>query len=223
MNPMSPGPESISAVPRPRRAAPIVVGVDDSEASLAALRWAADEAAAHQAPLIAVHVLDPRCRGFAPYAQPGSDDADELGESAMPDDTATVKKMIADSGVKPTMDVFEVGVPSQVLVRCAIGARMLVLGHADHHRQHDGEPYQHVPVLGSIARACMARATCPVVVTPIPERRAASRAAEPEPRPKRVEVAQSAPLVGRRAIYPKRQPVPIEHGYAVPARKDVNR
>jgi nucleotide-binding universal stress UspA family protein len=218
---MSPGPESIRAVPRPRRVAPIVVGLDDSEASLAALRWAADEAAAHQAPLIAVHVLDPRCRGFAPYALPGSKEADEQGQSAMSDDTTAVKKMIAASGVNPALDVFEVGVPSQVLVRCAIGARMLVLGHADHHRDRDGETFRRGPVLGSIARACVARATCPVVVIPIPERRAASQGAEPEP--KRVEVAQSAPLIGRRTIYPKRQPVPIAHGSAAPARKDVNR
>lgn len=119
---MSPGPEGIRTVLWPRRAAP-VVGLDGSEASLAALRWAADEAAAHQEPLIAVYVLDPRSRGFAPYAQPGSEDADELGEWATPDDTALVKGMIAASGVSPTLRVFEVGVPSQVLLRCAIGAR----------------------------------------------------------------------------------------------------
>lgn len=207
---MSPGWQSISAVPRPRRAAPIVVGLDGSEASLAALRWAAGEAAAHQAPLIAVHVLDPRCRGFAPYARPGSEEVDELGESELPDDTATVKKLIAASGVSPALDVFEVGVPSQVLVRAAIGARMLVLGHADHHRDRDGETFQRGPVLGSIARGCVARATCPVVVIPIPARQPAGQAAEPEPR--RAEVARSAPLIGSRAIYPKRQPVPIAHG-----------
>jgi hypothetical protein len=67
----------------------------------------------------------------------------------------------------------------------------------------------------------MARATCPVVVIPIPERRPVPDAAEPEP--KRVEVAHSAPLVGRRTIYPKRQLVPIAHGHAAPARKDGNR
>ena len=207
---MSSGPDSTSAVLRPRRAAPIVVGLDDSEASLAALRWAAGEAAAHQAPLIAVHVLDPRSRGFAPYARHGSDEADELGARVLPDDTAAARKLIAASGVNPTLDVFEVGVPSQVLVRCAVGARMLVLGHGDQHRHRDGETFQHGPVLGSIARACMARATCPVVVIPIPERRAASQGAEPEP--KRAEVAQGAPLIGRRTIYPQRQPVPIAHG-----------
>lgn len=205
----------------PRQAATVVVGLDGSEASMAALRWAADEAAAHQAPLVAVYVLDPRSRGFAPYAQPGSDEAEELGESPMPDDAALVRHMIATSGVDPALRVFEVGIPSQVLVRCAIGARMLVLGHADHHRHRDGDAFGHEPALGAIARACVARATCPVVMIPIPERRAAPAAAEPEP--KRTEVAQGAPLVGRRAIYPRRQPVPMTRGSAAPARKDVNR
>lgn len=220
---MSPDLQSARTVPR--RAAAIVVGLDGTEASMAALRWAADEAAAHQAPLIAVHVLDPRRRGFAPYARPSSDDAREAGGSPAPDETALVKHMIAASGVHPALDVFEVGVPSRVLVRCATGARMLVLGHADHHRDRDrggeGETFQREPVLGSIARGCLARATCPVVVIPIPEQRPAPVSAEPEP--KRVEVAQSAPLVGRRTIYPKRQLVPIAHGHAAPARKDANR
>lgn len=216
---MSPDPQSARAVPR--RAAAIVVGLDGTEASMAALRWAADEAAAHQAPLIAVHVLDPRCRGFAFYARPGSADVREAGESPAPDEAALVKQMIAASGVHPALDVFEVGVPSQVLVRCAIGARMLVLGHADHHRHRDGETFHDGPVFGSVARACVARATCPVVVIPIPERLQGRESAEPEP--KRVEVAQHAPLVGRRTIYPKRQPVPIAHGHGAPARRDVNR
>lgn len=220
---MAPGSETSTSrvVPRPRRVAPVVVGLDGSEASMAALRWAAGEAAAHQAPLIAVHVLDPRSHGFAPYARSGSDEAYELGESAVPEDSARVKSMIAASGVDPALRVFEVGIPSQVLVRCAIGARMLVLGHADHHRDRDSEAFHDGPVLGSIARACVARATCPVVVIPIPERRPALEPAAPEP--KRVEVARSAPLVGRRAIYPKRQPIPTSHGYAAPAGKDVNR
>lgn len=197
-------PKSVLVREPPRRPAAVVVGLDGSEASLAALRWAADEAAAHQAPLVAVHVLDPRSHGFASYAHAGSMESAEL------DEVALVEKMVAESGVRGVQRVFEVGVPSLVLVRCAIGARMLVLGHADHHRERDGESVHHGLALGSIARGCVARATCPVVVVPIPARRLAREAAEPEPR--RVQTAQTAPLSGRRMIYPKRQQVPIAHG-----------
>jgi nucleotide-binding universal stress UspA family protein len=190
-----------------RRPAPVVVGLDGSEASMAALRWAADEAAAHQAPLVAVHVLDPRSHGVASYARVGTggpEGSNELEAAAL------VERLAADSSLTSVRRVFEVGVPSQVLVRCAVGARMLVLGHGDHHRRREGDAFHHGPVLGSIARACVAYATCPVVVIPIPERRPARDAARPEPR--EVQVAQSAPLTGRRTIYPNRQPVPIAHG-----------
>lgn len=183
-----------------RRSAPVVVGLDGSEASLAALRWAADEAAAHGAALVVVHVLDPRCGGLAPYAPA---DSAQLADS---DAAALVERVIAESGLEPDRRVFEVGIPGQVLLHCAIGARMLVLGHADHHRRHDGETAYHGPALGSIARGCVAHATCPVVVIPIPAQRPARQTAEPEPQ--FVQVAEAAPLLGRRAIYPKRQPVP---------------
>lgn len=186
-----------------RQPAPIVVGLDGSSASLAALQWAAGEAAAHGAPLVAVYASDPRSHRFAPYAGAGP------AESDAPDGIAAVQQMISGSGIECVRRVFEVGIPSQVLVRMGIGARMLVLGHADHHRQQDSETQPRASALGSIARACIARATCPVVIVPIPARRQALEVAEPEPG--RVPVAQGAPLRGARAIYPKRQLVPIAH------------
>lgn len=202
----------------PHRTAPIVVGVDGGEASLAALRWAAEEAAAHHAPLIAVYVIDPRGRRFAPYAGLGlrtghvplRETASAAEVEAM-DDAAAVERAIEESGLVHIRRVFEVGVPSQVLVRAAIGARMLVLGQADHHRRQDsgGVTYQGT-ALGVIARACVARATCPVVFVPVPSRRPVSFPARPEPR--QVPASQPEPLVGARTVYPKQQPVSIAHG-----------
>jgi nucleotide-binding universal stress UspA family protein len=197
--------------PMSQRTAPIVVGLDLGEASLAALRWAAEEAAAHGAPLTAVYVTDPRSRGFAPYAAAGG------SEPAPLDGAALVEQAIARSGVPRVRRVFEVGVPSEVLVNCAIGARMLVLGHADHHRRHDGAVPRRGPVLGSVARACMEWATCPVVVVPIPARSPARAAAEPEPR--RVPVLEGSPVRGGRAIYPRRPHVPLAYGGTVPSRE----
>jgi len=187
-----------------QESAPIVVGTVGDDASLAALRWAADEAAAHGAPLIAVHVFDPRDQCFAPYARPEAWDARDLEACAM------VERQLADSGLREVKRVFEVGVPSQVLVRFAIGARMLVLGHADHHCRHDGEGAHHAPALGSVARSCAAGATCPVVVVPVPAQRPAPAKADPEPQ--RVPVARESAVTGGRALYPTHQRVPIGHG-----------
>ena len=206
--------------------APIVVGLDGSEASMAALRWAAEEAAVHGAPLIAVHVIDPRARRLAPYAgrvphgmrDPVHDSVRDA-DVALMDDAAMVDQMIAESGIAHVRRVLEVGVPSQVLVRQAIGARMLVLGQADYHRLRAGaDPYQ-APVLGVIARACVARATCPVVAVPIPAQSPASAARRPEPRSvpevrtpaDQSASAEHAPLEGARELYPRR-PVPLGHG-----------
>jgi nucleotide-binding universal stress UspA family protein len=186
--------------------APVVVGVDGSEASLAALRWAAEEAAAHHAPLIAVRVLDPRPRRHATYAGARCENVDR------PDPTATLEQEILRSGVSPAKRIIDVGVPSVSLVRRAIGARMLVLGHADHHRRRrseDASSHQG-PALGSVARACVARATCPVVVVPIPARSPARGTAVPAPRQEQESQGVTA-IVGARAIYPKPRPIPVAH------------
>lgn len=189
--------------------APIVVGLDGTEASRAALRWAADEAIAHGVPLVAVHVLDPRGRRCAPYAGRGPRQALESEFTAV-EDAALIEREIEESGLTHVKRVFEVGVPSQVLVRCAIGARMLVLGQADHHRRRDDDLTYQGPALGSIARSCVARATCPVVVVPVPARRQAPRDETPEPR--QVPVAHPTPVEGARTVFPKHQLVPIAHG-----------
>jgi len=193
-----------------RSLAPVVVGLDGTSASLAALHWAAGEAAAHAAPLVAVCVSDPRPRRIAQYARIGNAQSDAA------DTIAAVHRMITESGIANVRRVFEVGIPSQVLVRVSLGARVLVLGHADHHRYRDNQapPHAHAAALGSIARACVARATCPVVIVPIPARRPAREAVAPQPH--RVPAAvtqgtQGTPVHGSRAIYPKRQPVPIAH------------
>jgi len=179
--------------------APIVVGVDGSAASLAALRWAAAEAAVHGAPLVAVRVHDPRNRQRAPYAQTHLPDVDDHGGAA------AIAQLIGETAEQPVDQVIEIGVPSEVLVRHAASARMLVLGHAEHLRHHDGEPFRSGPVLGAIARACVAGATCAVVVVPIPERQSAPSAADPEPR----RVPEPA---GARALYPRVRTTAVGRG-----------
>jgi nucleotide-binding universal stress UspA family protein len=154
---------------------PVVVGVDGSPASAAALAWAAAESRAHSAPLLVVHVLDPRNRAavYSPVPADGSADADGV--------LARVKALIDDAGLERVEHVYETGVPSLALVQHTRGARLLVVGQALSHHRGQGEEYAHGPVLGPVARACVARAECPVVVVPSPEK---TFGAAPNPNPR---------------------------------------
>jgi hypothetical protein len=87
----------------------------------------------------------------------------------------------------------------------ALEARMLVLGHARWQRRTGREDYGYggAPALGSIARACVARAECPVVMVPEP---AVSRT------PVRAEeLEHHVPMRGVRAIYSFQGRIPVAH------------
>ena len=176
---------------------PVVVGLDGTEACAAALAWAAAEAAEHRAPLVVVHVLDPRGSPavYSPAAAGVPDAKDDV--------LARVKELIGRAQVGSVEQVFEIGVPSRVLVRVAREARMLVLGHAAHDHRVGHEGYEPAPALGSIARACVARAECPVVVVPAPiVGKTVARVREPE---------HHAPVRGGRALYPFQGRIPVAH------------
>ena len=183
----------------------IVVGVDGSDGSLAALRWAVAEATVHGAPLCVVHVLDPRVRRRAAYARPCPDIAALAAQTVDAEDVLAraVLQTHAPDGVRR---VFEIGSPAEALLRSAQGARMLVLGHTPRRERRHDEPYHDGPALGSIARACVARAACPVVVVPAPERR--QDALVPQGSPVAV-VAVSEPVEGVRALYPRYRATPV--------------
>jgi nucleotide-binding universal stress UspA family protein len=184
---------TVSAVTGP----PVVVGLDPSDASVGALVWAAEEAAAHRAPLVALYVLDPRGTE-AVYAQTG-----ERSHLAPDEAVDRVKELIDKAGVGPLEHVFETGVPGRVLVHRSRGARMLVLGQGTHHHQGAGGAYRPGPSLGAVARACVAFAECPVVI--VPERLADLTAA----RTAALELHDA--LHGGRAIYPFQGRLPVAH------------
>jgi nucleotide-binding universal stress UspA family protein len=131
----------------------IVVGVDGSEQSVEALRWAARLAPVVGGSIRAVAAWEypPEYVGYVPY---GSDNFEELthkrvdkaiteafGEDVPPDLTRTV--------------VF--GHPSKVLVRESRDAAMLVVGR----RGHGG--FKGL-LVGSVSSGCVSHATCPVLV-----------------------------------------------------------
>jgi nucleotide-binding universal stress UspA family protein len=136
---------------------PIVVGVDGSEQSTAAVRWAAREAHRRQAPLRVVHAwVWPLYRvplGPAPGAPPGAG-LRAAAESLLAAARSTARAVAGDLAVGTSL---EVGTAVPVLLRAADGAALLVVGNR-------GLGGFSGLLLGSTGIAVSARARCPVVV-----------------------------------------------------------
>lgn len=142
----------------------IVVGVDGSDNSLTALRWALDEGLLRH---LGVHVVlswaMPPVLGMAPVVLPSEEelDAGARGELArIVTDHAGPAGRPTDSPV--TSAVME-GSPARELLAAAEDASLLVVGT----RGHGGFAGL---LLGSVSQQCVAHATCPVVVVHEPRR-----------------------------------------------------
>ncbi len=135
-------------------AGPIVVGIDGSSASVAALRWAANMAAAQGRELVAVAVWEPH--PIAPYAPPEGLHPEER-ERAERVLTAAVREVAAAVPAVRVRQVPAAGLPARVLLRQAEGAELLVLGSHRHATAYSPDP-------GPVALACLRGAPCPVVV-----------------------------------------------------------
>jgi nucleotide-binding universal stress UspA family protein len=144
----------------------IVVGVDGSVASKAALRWAADMAgrigadlelvrAWHYPPPYREWDARPSNYGFVPLP-PEHDRAERLARDELA--AATVEVLGADRTVPLSERVIE-GHAVDVLIEASTDAALLVLGR----RGHSG---LESLLLGSVARACTEQARCPVVIIP---------------------------------------------------------
>jgi nucleotide-binding universal stress UspA family protein len=146
----------------------IVVGVDGSTASRAALRWAADLAHRLGAGLEVVQVWHyppdlhewdamPSNYGYLPMVPPA-----ERVELGVHDDlAATVAEVLGPKPVCAVRQRVIEGHPGRVLADVADGATLLVVGRCG----HGGLAGM---LLGSVARACSEHADCPVVVVPRP-------------------------------------------------------
>jgi nucleotide-binding universal stress UspA family protein len=138
------------SVPVARR---VVVGVDFSAESAAALRWACREASLRGAEVHAVHAMEAPCHSVASYAavpsqgRPDDVGVDVMWRSVMPD---------ALPGVEVRTEVVE-GLAARVLLDRCEGADMLVLGTVS---DMPGATRSAGPVI----RACLRRAPCAVVV-----------------------------------------------------------
>lgn len=138
----------------------VLVGVDGSEASLAAARWAADQAArlhwrlhlvcAYAVPAFTVAALD---GGFAAV----DDSAIQRGAQSVLDEAV---EQIRDD--VPTTTAIELGDPAGVLTELTKQARLAVVG------TRGGGGFAD-RLLGTVSSALPAHAHCPTVVVPLQE------------------------------------------------------
>jgi len=140
----------------------IVVGLDDSPSSKAALDWAAEQARSVGAVLRAVHVLD-WPYGLSSAGFPAPANFKKLTREEIEDSYRQTITAVFDA-VSPSPDwilQFASGDAGQVLVRQSDGARLLVVGT----REYIGLGRL---LSGSVSHYCLSHASCPVVAVPAP-------------------------------------------------------
>jgi nucleotide-binding universal stress UspA family protein len=140
----------------------VVVGVDGSQSSLTALRWAVRQAALTGAIVDAVIAWQYPVNhgaygsyGWAPVAvEESGTDFDEIAQKTLAD--AVAKSVDPQSAVIVRQRVVQ-GNPAQALLDATNGAELLVVGS----RGHGGFTGA---LLGSVGLHCVHHAHCPVVV-----------------------------------------------------------
>ena len=135
----------------------IVVGVDGSEQSKNALRWALAEARLRGARVVALHAWSYpaiAAGGLMPVSADLFEGLEASAAKLLADTVTAVMEGAAD--VEVEQDVVEEA-PARALVRVAEGADLLVVGS----RGHGGFTG---PLLGSVSQQCAHHAPCPVVI-----------------------------------------------------------
>jgi nucleotide-binding universal stress UspA family protein len=134
----------------------IVVGVDGSESSRAALRWAARQAELTAALVVAVTAWEYPVFSVGEVLLPPQDPESiatrmlaEAVTSTLPDNRVEIRQQTVGNH------------PAQALVDAAQGAQLLVVGSRGHGTFS-------AALLGSVAMSCIQHASCPVVVVRSP-------------------------------------------------------
>jgi nucleotide-binding universal stress UspA family protein len=131
----------------------IVVGVDGSESSKAALAWAMRQARLTDAEVLAVTVWAYPAEYGYPVIMPPI----EWEKVATPVVAAAISEVVAGTGDVPVHFEVVKGNAAQALLAASAGADLLVVGN----RGHGGFAEA---LLGSTGQRCARHATCPVVV-----------------------------------------------------------
>ncbi len=157
------------AEPEVMRGPRVVVAVDGSAGSTAALRFALEDAARRGVPVVAVIAYRvPEWQGE--YSGLGAAEEKRIRDTVRSQSVGRVRAVVDEAarglaGALPDVQVHAApGSPADVLVRESQGADLLVVGS----RGHGGF---HNMLLGSTSIQCATHATCPVTVVHSPEAR----------------------------------------------------
>jgi nucleotide-binding universal stress UspA family protein len=141
----------------------IVVGVDGSLSSRAALAWAVRQAGLAGASVEAVTAWHyPVMAGGVPIGLTGELDNSDYREWAASALDQTIKQAVGPDGPVRVSATVREGNAAQVLAEVADGADLLVVGS----RGHGGFTEA---LLGSVSQACVHHAECPVVIVREPK------------------------------------------------------
>ena len=150
--------------------ATIVVGIDGSQGSQSALRFALEEARLRSATLRVVHAFvlplsdvapDPFLLEFpsvpGPELEAIAQDL-ERGARSLIDDA--LERVVGGAAADvPVERIVVEGSPAATIIAEAEGADLLVVGSRGHGRVHD-------LLLGSVSQQCVSHAPCPVAIVP---------------------------------------------------------
>ena len=137
----------------------IVVGVDGTAESVAALRWACREASLRAGEVLAVLALESACHQVASYAvpvprHPGGGGSWGAARDVLRNSVTEALRLFP--GVSVRTDIAE-GLAARVLLDHALDADLLVLGRTS----YGPDPYR---AAGPVIRACLRASACPVVI-----------------------------------------------------------
>jgi len=158
---------------KPTRVAAVIVGVDGSAGSIAALRWALDEARLRRAPLWIINAFMYGYIGGAnSYMGSLQVDVGDLYHAAEELLESTTREVIgSDKDLEIHREVIQ-GSAATVLVGAVATGDLLVVGS----RGHGG--FAEL-LLGSVSQQCVQHSPCPVVVVHSADAKAGGRPRRP--------------------------------------------
>jgi nucleotide-binding universal stress UspA family protein len=142
-----------------------VVGVDGSDGSLRALRWAVHEAHTRGGTVQAIMTYDWAGTEAALLAGLGPEGERQRAEDILTEAVADIRREYPDVTIAAEVLL---GNPGHELTDAARDANLLVVGS-------HGHGWLRQAVLGSVSEACIRHARCPVVVVPEPHSQIPSR------------------------------------------------